>query len=100
MSIISISDSSRMEGDRVKVEDIDYVIAKESDADRIWDFMVEAFFPDEPSFKCIHLLKGDGWFDRFLRDMTRKDMKKKNLLTPHSIMAVDKNGDILGELIL
>ena len=85
---------------RVKQEDIKFIIAKQDDFERIWEFLISAFFPDEPILRCMKLLDGDGWLDRKLRENLYNDLKKKCLSSPHSILAVDAKNKIIGKYIL
>ena len=80
----------------MREEDLEFVIAKESDIDRIWTFLTKFFFADEPITNGCGIMRGDSWFDKMMRKEVCKDIKRKSLMTPFSIMAVDKNNEIMG----
>ena len=93
-----MAESATNQSDRVNEEDVEFVIAKESDMDRIWDTLVSCFFSDEPITKATGIVSGNSFFDRMLQKEIRKEIKKKSLKAPTSILAVNKNTkEILGE---
>ena len=59
-------------------------------------FWKESFFPDEPVLRGTKLMVGNGFIDRQIANIIEEFMVKEGLKDKTSMIALDKNGDIIG----
>lgn len=78
---------------------ISFSLASEDDRDAIWTFLQDCFFPDEPLVRSAKLLTPGSIFSSDLRKITYEGFVKDNTEKGKSIsvMAKNRDGDILGE---
>ena len=75
---------------------ITFKIVTLDDFEKVKSFLDEAFWADEPIFRSTQLLGGTGYVDKYLTDEIIKMSVKKPLENGTSMVALDKNGDIIG----
>ena len=87
---------------------IKFSMATENDVDDVIKFLQENFYPDEPVNRNVKTMEGDGWLDRYLRNIMDKMMVIQPItnieITPASIIArstVDNSivGTRIGEIV-
>lgn len=86
-------------------EEFTFKIVNEEDYPKVKAFLDEAFFPDEPIFRSTKLMVGSGGLvDRYIANLVKKFLVINCLKNSTSIVAIDKNGEIVGsryyELVL
>lgn len=78
-------------------EEFTYRVVTEDDYPAVKAFLDEAFFPDEPMFKATKLMVSTGSLvDYYIASLVKKFLVMSCLKDSTSIVAVDKNGDIVG----
>ena len=87
---------------------IKFLMATSNDVPEVVEFLHENFFPDEPVFRNIKAMEGNGWLDNYLRSIGDKMMAIKPIteveITPSCIVArstIDNSivGCRMGEII-
>ena len=59
-------------------------------------FLDSYFFPEEPIFRGTNFFEGNGYFDNKMYDLIYEMFIKDCLKDATSMVAIDKNGDIIG----
>ena len=54
-------------------------------------------FTDEPVFRSLGLLEGDGWIDRYVHKLVLEDVMNSALRSPTSLIARNMEGKIVGK---
>jgi len=87
---------------------IKFSMATENDVNDVVEFLHKNFFPDEPIFRNIKAMEGNGWLDYYVQDIVDKMMAIKPIteveITPSCIVArstVDNSivGCRMGEIV-
>ena len=92
-----LENMSGEEKDRFKERGITFQMAKMGDLLRIWNFMVESFLPDEPTSRSALGSAAPGSMGYKMFRYVAKEEIKKGLRCDTSLLALDKDNDIVGE---
>ena len=75
---------------------INFKIVSIGDYEKIKAFLLKAFFPDEPIFRSLKLMEGNGYIDKYVIKIIDSYMIKDALKESTSMAAFDENEEIVG----
>lgn len=81
----------------LRLEGIHYVLASESDAKRIWRFLVAYFLDQELLCKSIGAKSSYSWADKYVQSKLYQYLVKQNISQPTSVLALDEGNDLVGK---
>ena len=78
--------------------DVTFRIVTEAEYEKVHEFLHQAFFPDEPVFRSTKLVQdsGTGFVSNFIANLIKKHIVMPCLKDSTSILALNKNGEIIG----
>ena len=82
-----------------KFSDITFSNPSLAEKDEIREWLCEHFFPDEPVSMSFDFIGKTGYLERAVQEMTLQDMVDNVIGEPHSVMARDGKGDIVGKSV-
>ena len=75
---------------------ISFSVGTPKDLYEVRQFLIENFFPDEPIFRSTKIMTTHGFVGRYLRNVVVGHFIEQPLSKPHSIIARNKHGKIIG----
>ena len=75
---------------------VTFKVLQPSDYQKVMDFLLESFFPDEPIFRSTKILDGSGIVNNYIAGLVKKELVEPCLEDGQSIAAINKEGDIIG----
>ena len=85
-----------MAEDKWTEKGIMFKVPNMDDSKQVETFLENFFFADEPVFRGMKLWEGNGWVDKYFRNLVRKMMVKEGLKDETSLMAINGDGEIVG----